>query len=175
MVDTLLIIRLLEWFRKAAYKERPHDTGTTLIFQVSWPARCFYAFGTLFAAALGVISFFVEGLEWYIRLAFIPMTAFFFTRWPWAVKLSPEGISKRSYFGVSKIIPWSDVRALSFNRKTGIFTVAGSYGEKIRCSAFMVSPAQFYAEVYKRAAALGPMPTRGSDGLPIVGGYIPIG
>ncbi|MEI4883981.1 hypothetical protein, partial [Klebsiella pneumoniae] len=93
----------------AAYKERPKDTGTTLIFQVSWPARYFYAGGTLFAAALGVTSFIVEDLDWYIKLAFIPMTAFFFTRWPWAVKLGNEGISKRSYFGVTKTILWFDV------------------------------------------------------------------
>ena len=174
MVDTLLIIRLLEWFRKAAYKERPKDTGTMLIFPVSWPARYFYACGVLFAAALGVLAFFVEDIDWYIKFAFIPMTAFFFTRWPWAVKLGPEGVSKRSYFGVTKTILWFDVTALSFNRKTGIFTVMGRDGQKIRCSAFMVSPAQFYAEVHKRAPALGPMPTRASDGLPI-GAYAPIG
>ena len=63
MVDTLLVMRLLEWFRKAAYKERPQDTGATLIFPVSRPARYFYAVGTLFAAVLGALSFFVEDLE----------------------------------------------------------------------------------------------------------------
>jgi hypothetical protein len=174
MVDTLLVMRLLEWFRKAAYKERPQDTGATLIFPVSRPARYFYAVGTLFAAALGVLSFFVEDLEWYIKFAFIPMVALFFTRWPWAVELGPEGISKRSYFGTTKTIHWMDVTALSFNRKTGIFTVIGKDGQKIKCSAFMVSPAQFYLEVYKRATALGPMPTRDFDGLP-VGSCLPIG
>ena len=171
MVDPWLVIRLLDWFRDAAYKEQPVESGSTLVFRVNRPARYFFAGGTLFAAVLAVLSFFIQDIERQIQLGLVLLAALFFARWPWAVKLSPDGVSKRTYFGFTKTIPWMDVIALEFNRKTGIFTVTSKFGQKMRCSAFMVSPARFYAEMYKRASGLGPMPTRA--GLPS-GSYLPV-
>ena len=171
MVDPWLAIRLLEWFRNAAYKEQPVDTGTTLVFRVSRPARYFFVGGTLFVGMLGALSFFIQDIEWQIQLGLVLLAALFFARWPWAVKLSPDGVSKRTYFGFTKTISWMDVIALEFNRKTGVFKVASKFGRKIHCSAFMVSPARFYAEMHKRAIGLGPMPTRA--GLPSRG-YLPV-
>jgi len=39
MVDVFAAIRLVQWFRDAAYKELPKDTGDVMIFRVSRPAK----------------------------------------------------------------------------------------------------------------------------------------
>lgn len=160
MVDYFLTMRLVKWFRDAAYKELPTDTGDAIIFRVSRPARYVFGFWIALFAAFGVLSFLIGGIEWYIRAAYIPAFALIFTQWPWAVALDREGISKRSYSGIRKTISWPDVTALKYERNSRRWTVAGKSGQTIRCSPYLVSPATFYREVYKHAPALGPMPTR---------------
>lgn len=172
MLDVFISARLLRWFREAAPKEQPVDSGDALIFRVARPARYFFGIGIFFAFALGVGAFLAPAIEWYVRLIYLILVPVLFLRWPWALKLTPDGVSKRSYLGITRTIPWMDVIALEFNRTTGVFTITSKFGPKIRCSAFMVSPARFYAEMYKRATGLGPMPTR--DGLPS-GSYLPAG
>jgi hypothetical protein len=156
----MFILGLLRKFRESAYKEAPVERGNGTIFRESRPARYFYRFGITFFGAMAVLSFVVKDVEWYIRAGYIPMFAFLFMRWPWATKITGQGVSRRSYFGVLRTIEWSDVTALNYDRRAGRFTVIARSGATIRCSAFMVSPPVFYREVYRRAPQLGPMPTR---------------
>ena len=86
----------MRWFREAAYKELPKDTGDAMIFRVSRPARTIYRFWILLVGVFAVLTFFVDGIEWYIRAAYIPFFLLAFTQWPWAVVLERDGISKRS-------------------------------------------------------------------------------
>jgi hypothetical protein len=160
MVDIFLTFRLMRWFREAAYKELPTDTGDAMIFRVSRPARYLYRFWILLVGVFAVLTFFVAGVEWYLSAAYIPFFLLAFTQWPWAVVLDRDGISKRSYLSLRKAIRWTDVTALAYDRTSRRFTVVGKPGQTIRCSPYLVSPATFYHEMYKHAAALGPMPTR---------------
>lgn len=160
MVDFHTAVRLAHWLRNAAYQELPKDTGEAMIFRVCRPARYLFALWIILAGVFAVLSFFVAGIEWYIRAGYIPAFLLIFTQWPWAVILDREGISKRSYLGVRNTISWQDVSALAFDSTSRKFTVLGKPGQTIRCSGYLVSPATFYKEIYKRAASLGPMPTR---------------
>jgi hypothetical protein len=162
MVDIFLIFRLMRWFREAAYKELPNDIGDAMIFRVSRPARYLYRFWILLVGVFAVLTFFVGGIEWYLRAVYIPFFLLAFTQWPWAVILDREGISQRSYLSLRKTIRWTDVTALAYDSTSRRFTVVGKPRETIRCSPYLVSPATFYHEMYKHAAALGPMPKRES-------------
>jgi hypothetical protein len=160
MVDVFAAIRLVQWFRNAAYKELPKDTGDAMIFRASRPARYVLRFWILLLGIFAVLTFFVGGIEWYIRAGYIPLFLLAFTQWPWAVALDREGISKRSYIGWRKTISWTDVTALAYDSSSRRFTVVGKPGQIIRCPRYLASPATFHHEMYKHAAALGPMPTR---------------
>jgi hypothetical protein len=160
MVDVFAAIRLVQWFRNAAYKELPEDTGDAMIFRVSRPARHVLRFWILLVGVFAVLTFFVGGIEWYIRAAYIPMFLLAFTQWPWAVVVDRQGISKRSTIGLRKTISWADVTALAYDSSSRRFTVVGKPGQIILCPRYLVSPATFHHEMYKHAAALGPMPTR---------------
>jgi hypothetical protein len=160
MVDVFAAIRLVQWFRDSAYKELPKDTGDAMIFRVSRPARHIFAFLILLVGVFAVLSFFVSGIEWYLRAAYIPFFLLAFTQWPWAVVLDRDGISKRSYLGLRRTIRWTEVTALAYDNTSRRFTVVGKPGQMIRCPRYLVSPATFHHEMYKHAGGLGPMPTR---------------
>jgi hypothetical protein len=160
MVDVFAAIRLVQWFRDAAYKELPKDAGDAMIFRVSRPARYIFAFWILLVGVFAVLSFFVGGIEWYLRAAYIPFFLLAFTQWPWAVVLNRDGISKRSYLGLCRTIRWTEVTALAYDNTSRRFTVVGKPGQIIRCPRYLVSPATFRHEMYKHAGGLGPMPTR---------------
>jgi hypothetical protein len=162
MVDAFAAIRLTRWFRGAAYKELPKDAGDAMIFRVSRPARYLFRFWIVLAGVFAALTFFVGGVEWYIRAISIPAFLILLTQWPWPVILDRQGISKRTYFGVRKMIRWPEVTSLAFDGTSRRFTIVGQPGHIIRCSPYMVSPAAFHLQMYKRAAALGPMPTRTS-------------
>jgi hypothetical protein len=153
-------IHFIKWFRAAAYKEPPKDTGNALIFRVTRPARYLFRFSIVVAGLFALLAFYVGGTDWYIRafsiLAFLVLLA----RWPWAVVLDRRGVSKRIYVGIHKTIPWPEVTSLGYERNSHRFTVTGKRGQSIRTSAYVVSPATFHHEMYKRAAGLGPAPTR---------------
>ena len=161
MVDVFAAIRLVQWFRDVAYKELPKDTGDAMIFRVSRPSRTILRFWILLVGVFAVLTFFIEGIEWYLRAAYIPFFLLAFTQWPWAVVLNRDGISKRSYLGLRRTIFWTEVTALAYNSTSRRFTVVGKPGQMIRCPRYLVSPATFYHEMYKHAGGLGPMPTRG--------------
>jgi hypothetical protein len=165
MGDLFFVIRLLQWFREAPDTEPPVERRGAILYRVCRPARYFFGFGILFTSAMGVLSFLVGDIEWYIRAAYIPGVAFLFTRWPWTVKLDRAGVSKRSYVAIRTTVRWSDVSALAYDRPTRRFTVVGRTGARIRCTPFMVAPPHFYREVYRQAPALGPMPTRNLNKL----------
>jgi hypothetical protein len=160
MVDVFAAIRLVQWFRDAAYKELPKDAGDAMIFRVSRPARYIFAFWILLVGVFAVLSFFVGGIEWYLRAAYIPFFLLAFTQWPWAVVLNRDGISKRSYLGLCRTIRWTEVTALAYDNTSRRFTVVGKPGQIIRCPRYLVSPATFRHEMDKHAGGLGPMPTR---------------
>jgi hypothetical protein len=160
MVDVFAAIRLVQWFRDAAYKELPKDTGDAMIFRVSLPARYLFRFWILPVGVFAVLSFFISGIEWDLRAAYIPFFLLAFTQWPWAVVLHRDGISKRSYLGLRRTIRWTDVTALAYDSTSRRFTVVGKPGQIIRCPRYLVSPATFHHEMYKDAGGLGPMPTR---------------
>jgi hypothetical protein len=162
MVDIFLTFRLMRWFREAAYKELRTDTGDAMIFRVSRPARYLYRFWIVLVGVFAVLTFFVGGIEWYLRAAYIPFFLLACTQWPWAVVLTRDGISKRSCLSLRKTIRRTDVTALAYDSTSRRFTVVGKHGQTIRCSPYLVSPATFCHEMYKHAAALGPMPTRSS-------------
>ena len=162
MADVLAAIRLVQWFRDTAYKELPEDTGDAMIFRVCRPARYLFRFWILLVGVFAVLTFFIDGIEWYLRAAYIPFFLLAFTQWPWAVLLNRDGVSKRSYFGFRKTIPWPDVTAVAYDSTSRRFTVVGKPGQIIRGPRYLVSPATFHHEMYKHAAALGPMPTRES-------------
>lgn len=150
----------MRWFREAACKELPKDTGDAMIFRVSRPARYIYRFWILLVGVFAVLTFFIGGIEWSLRAAYIPFFLLAFTQWPWSVVLDRDGISTRSYLSLRKTIRWTDVTALTYDRTSRRWTVVGKPGQAIRCSPYLVSPATFYHEMYRHAAALGPMPTR---------------
>jgi hypothetical protein len=160
MVDVFAAIRLVQSFRDAAYKELPKDTGDAMIFRVSRPARYIFGFGILLVGVFAVLSFFIDGIEWYLRAAYIPFFLLAFTQWPWAVVLNLDGLSKRSYLGLRRTIRWTEVTALAYDNTSRRFTVVGKPGQMIRCPRYLVSPATFYHEMHKHAGGLGPMPTR---------------
>jgi hypothetical protein len=164
MVDLFAAIRLARWFRDAAYKELPKDAGDVMIFRVCRPARYLFSFWIALAGVFAALSFSIGGVDWYIRVVCIPAFLAVFTQWPWAVVLGREGISRRSYAGLRHTISWPDVSALAYDTTSRRFTIVGKPGQIIRCSSYMVSPATFHHEMYKRAPALGPMPTRKSLG-----------
>jgi hypothetical protein len=160
MVDVFAAIRLVQWFRDAAYKELPEDTGNAMIFRVSRPARYIFGFWIFLVGVFAVLTFFIDGIEWYLRGAYIPFFLLAFTQWPWAVVLHRDGISKRSYLGLRTTILWAEATALAYDSTSRRFTVVGKPGQMIRCPRYLVSPATFCYEMYKRAGGLGPMPTR---------------
>jgi hypothetical protein len=161
MVDVFAAICLVQWFRDAAYKELPKDTGDAMIFRVSRPARTILRFWILLVGVFAVLTFFIGGIEWYLRAAYIPFFLLAFTQWPWAVVLHRDGISKRSYLGLRRTILWNEVTALAYDSTSRRFTVVGQPGQFICCPRYLVSPATFRHDMYKRAEGLGPMPTRG--------------
>jgi hypothetical protein len=161
MVNAFPAIRLTRWLRGAAYKEFPKDAGDALIFHLSRPARYLFRFWIVLAGVIGVSTFFV-GVEWYVGAISIPAFLILLTQWPWPVILDRQGISKRTHFGVRKTIQWLEVTSLTYDVTSGRFTIVGQPGHLIRCSPYMVSPATFHLQMYKRATALGPMPTRTS-------------
>jgi hypothetical protein len=160
MVDIFFAIRLVKWFRAAAYKEPPKDAGDALVFRVSRPARYLFRFWIVVAGFFALLAFYVGATDWYIRAVSIPAFLVLFTQWPWAVVLDRRGVSRRTYVGIRKTIPWQEVTSLGYEHTSHRFTVAGKPGQIIRTSAYLVSPATFHHEIYKHAAALGPMPTR---------------
>jgi hypothetical protein len=131
-----------------------------MIFRVSRPARYIFGFWILMVGVFAVLTFFIDGIEWYLRAAYIPFFLFAFTQWPWPVVLNRDGISNRSYLGLRKTIRWTEVTALAYDSTSRRFTVVGKPGQMIRCPRYLVSPATFHHEMYKHADGLGPMPTR---------------
>ena len=110
MADIFFALRLVKWFRAAAYTEPAKDTGRALVFRVSRPARYVFRFWIVVAGLFAVLAFYVGGTDWSIRAVSISAFLVFFTQWPWAVVLDRRGVSKRMYVGIRKTMDWRRCR-----------------------------------------------------------------
>src|SRR6202040_3281243 len=79
------------------------------------------------------------------------MTIWLFHFWPWRVVLDRDGISKRNYFGVKKVLRWTDVVTLMYREHSEDYLVIGRDGTKIWFSPFHVDPVHFEIEVLKNS------------------------
>src|ERR1700688_1991094 len=98
---------LSSWFRDSASKAQSRTNGDQIYFPVVLPARIICSLG---ASTFGPLTAFVSiapGSSALERGCLALMTIWLFHFWPWRVVLDRDGISKRNYFGVKKVLRWT--------------------------------------------------------------------
>ena len=140
---------LASWFRDAASKAPAFRKGDQLIFPVVLRAKIFCSLGAATFGPLFAVSAIAREIPTLERVFFGLMTIWLVHYWPWRVVLDRNGISKRNYFGMMKLIPWSEVVSLRYRQKSEDYLVIGRDGTKIWFSSFHIDPARFEQEVLK--------------------------
>jgi len=146
-----LIALLLSWFRAAASKAHANQRGDRLVFPVVLPAKMFFALGAAIFGSVAVALSVASGHSAWVRLCLVILGIWLFSYWPWTVALDREGISKRSYFGVRRLIPWSEVARLLYRERYEDYVAVSRGGAIMWFSSFHVDPARFEAEVLKNS------------------------
>ena len=139
------------WFRDAASKTKASRNDDQLIFPVVFRARVFCGLGAAVFCPLFAASIFMLGYSLLERAFLALITIWLFHYWPWRVVLDRDGISKRNFFGIKKMLPWSEVAMLQYREQSEDYLAIGRDGTNIWFSSFHVDPAQFEAEVLKNS------------------------
>jgi hypothetical protein len=142
---------LLSWFRYAASKAHAKQLGDRLIFPVVMPARIFWALGAAIYSAAAAALILASAHSAWIQLCLLIFAIWIFSYWPWTVTLDRDGISKRNYFGVKKLVLWSEVVRLLYRERFEDYVAVSRGGGIIWFSSFHVDPVRFEAEVLKNS------------------------
>lgn len=146
------LIRLLtSWFRDAASKARAKQRVDRLIFPVAIPARIICALGAATFGSLAAALSLAPGTSIWARLGLAFLAIGLFHYWPWSVVLDREGVSKRNFFGVRKLMRWPEVASLTYREESEDYVLSGRDSTKIWFSPFHVDPARFEAEILKHS------------------------
>jgi hypothetical protein len=146
-----LLRLLLSWFRDAASRARAKQLGDRLIFPVVMPARIFWALGAAIYGSVAAVLLLASEHSAWIQLCLLIFAIWIFSYWPWTVTLDRNGISKRNYFGMKKLLRWSEVIRLRYRERFEDYVAVSREGRIIWFSSFHVDPARFEAEVLKNS------------------------
>jgi hypothetical protein len=142
---------LASWFREAASRAPAKRIGDRLIFPVVLRARIFCALGALILGPGFVVASLAPRTPTGVRILLVLLAIWLFHYWPWSVVIDREGVSKRKYFGLRKLLAWPEIQSLTYREKSEDYVLNGQDGTTIWFSSFHVDPGTFESEILKQS------------------------